>query len=170
MPGFVAPGFVPDPHDFAGLRGDRTDRWGQDRELMQVGHFTGFGRNLLEEDAAVQTSMGPILDRTKEHLASGDAAVADTRRVLLDALRAAESGELPPGSARSPQPIQLPNAVEAVLDEGQRWQDLALDPVGGGADAELQRRDLRARPRSVSPTSAAASRCQTPEGPGPPWM
>ena len=132
MPGFVAPGFVPDPHDFAGLRGDRTDRWGQDRELMQVGHFTGFGRNLLEEDAAVQTSMGPILDRTKEHLASGDAAVAHTRRVLLDALRAVESGELPPGSARSPQPVRLPNAVEAVLDEEQRWQDLALDPVGGG--------------------------------------
>ena len=132
MPGFVAPGFVPDPDDFAGLRGDRTDRWGQDRELMQVDHFTGFGRNLLEEDAAVQTSMGPILDRTKEHLASGDAAVAHTRRVLLDALRAVESGELPPGSARSRQPIQLPNAVEAVLEEEQRWQDLALDPVGDG--------------------------------------
>ena len=75
---------------------------------MQVGHFTGFGRNLLEEDAAVQTSMGPILDRTKEHLASGDAAVAHTRRVLLDALRAAEAGELPPGSARSPRADSAP--------------------------------------------------------------
>ena len=89
--GFVAPGLVPNTHDFAGLCGNRSNRWGQDRELMNAGHFTGFGRNLLEEDAAVQTSMGPIVDRSKEHLSSGDAAVTSARRMLLDALRAASA-------------------------------------------------------------------------------
>jgi phthalate 4,5-dioxygenase oxygenase subunit len=78
----------------------------------------------------VQTSMGPILDRTKEHLSSGDAAVAHARRMLLDALRAAHAGERPPGSARAPEPIRLPNALEAVLDEGRRWQDVALELRG----------------------------------------
>jgi phthalate 4,5-dioxygenase len=126
--GFVAPGLLPDRGDFAGLRGDRGNRWRQDRELMNAGHFTGFGRNLLEEDAAVQTSMGPILDRTRENLSSGDAAVALARRMLLDALRAAEAGEAPPGSARSRQAVRLPNAVEAVLGNGQAWQDVALGP------------------------------------------
>jgi nitrite reductase/ring-hydroxylating ferredoxin subunit len=125
QPGFVAPGLLPDPRDFAGLRGDRADRWGQDRGLMHAGHYTGFGRNLLEEDAAVQTSMGPILDRTAENLSSGDAAVAKARRMLLDALRAAEAGELPPGSALAPEPVHLPNALEAVLGEGERWEDVA---------------------------------------------
>ena len=96
--GFVAPGYTPDPYDFAGLRGDGSIRWGQDRELMNTGHFTGFGSNLLEEDAAVQASMGPILDRTKENLSSGDVAVAHARRLLLEALRAVEAGELPPGA------------------------------------------------------------------------
>ena len=53
---------------------------------MNAGHFTGFGRSLLEEDAVIQASMGPIVDRTKENLSSGDVAVAHARRMLLDAL------------------------------------------------------------------------------------
>jgi phenylpropionate dioxygenase-like ring-hydroxylating dioxygenase large terminal subunit len=126
MPGFVAPGWTPDPYNFAGLNNDRATLWGQDRELMKAGHFTGFGRNLLEEDAAIQTSMGPILDRTKEHLSSGDVAVAHARRMLLDALSAAEKGERPPGSALAAQPINLPNALEGLLHEGERWQDMTV--------------------------------------------
>jgi phenylpropionate dioxygenase-like ring-hydroxylating dioxygenase large terminal subunit len=126
QPGFVAPGVEPDAHDFAGLRGGRGDRWGQDRALLASGHFTGFGRNLLEEDAAVQTSMGPIVDRTKEHLSSGDVAVAQLRRMLLEALGNRETPARPPGSATGPERVRLPNAVEGVIDEGVRWQDLTL--------------------------------------------
>ena len=123
--GGAARDFVPDPHDFAGLRGDRSNRWGQDRDLMKAGHFTGFGRTLLEEDVAVQTSMGPILDRTKENLSSSDVAVAQTRRMLLEALRAAEAGALPPGSALAPEGVRMPNALEAVLEAGARWENVA---------------------------------------------
>ena len=94
---------------------------------MSRGHFTGFGRSLLEEDAVVQTSMGPILDRTEETLCSSDVAVAQARRMLLDALRAVEAGELPPGSARAPDGVRLPNAVEMIVGEGQRWEDAAPD-------------------------------------------
>jgi nitrite reductase/ring-hydroxylating ferredoxin subunit len=126
QPGFVAPGEIPDSDDYAGLRGDRANRWSQDRALLASGHFTGFGRNLLEEDAAVQTSMGPIVDRTKEHLSSGDLAVAQLRRMILDALAGAEDATPPPGSAIRPESVRLPNAVEAVIDEGARWQDLTL--------------------------------------------
>ncbi len=129
--GYVAPGFGPHPYDFAGLRGDRSNRWGQDHELMATGHFTGFGRNLLEEDAAVQASMGPILDRTKENLSSGDVAVAHARRTLLDALRAAGTGELPPGSALASSAVRLPNALEAIIDEGGRWEDISLNQLAG---------------------------------------
>jgi nitrite reductase/ring-hydroxylating ferredoxin subunit len=127
--GGAAPDLVPDPSDFAGLRGDRSDRWGQDRALMAAGHFTGFGRTLLEEDVVVQTSMGPILDRTKENLCSSDVAVAHARRVLLDALRAVEAGELPPGSARASEAVRLPNAIDVLVEEGARWEDAAFDLV-----------------------------------------
>jgi phenylpropionate dioxygenase-like ring-hydroxylating dioxygenase large terminal subunit len=120
------PDYAPDPADYAGLRGDRWNAWGQDRALMREGHFTGFGRSLLEEDVAIQTSMGPILDRTKEHLSSSDVAVAQLRRMLLDALAAAHTGALPPGSARAPERVRLPNAAEMLVDEGDRWEDAAL--------------------------------------------
>ena len=126
-PGLISPDFVPDRRDFTGLTGDRANRWGQDRELMKAGHFTGFGRTLLEEDAAVQTSMGPILDRTKENLSTGDVAVAYARRLLLGAISDAEAGKRPPGSALATEPMRMPNALEAMLDEGMRWEDAALE-------------------------------------------
>ena len=96
---------------------------------MNAGHATGFGRSLLEEDAATQTSMGPIVDRSKEHLSSSDAAVAHARRMLLEALAAAERGERPPGSALTPGGLRLPNCVDVIVPAGQPWQESAPDPV-----------------------------------------
>jgi hypothetical protein len=119
------PDYQPDPHDYAGVqgKGDRGNAWGQDRTLMGDGHFTGFGRSLLEEDVAVQSSMGPIVDRSKENLSSSDVAVAHLRRMLLEALAAAEAGSRPPGSAVAPDGVVLPNASEMLVHEGQRWDD-----------------------------------------------
>jgi hypothetical protein len=127
-----SPDYVPENDlDFAGLRGDRSNAWGQDRELMASGHFTGIGRSLLEEDAIVQTSMGPIVDRSKETLSSSDVAVAQNRRLLLDAIAAGEAGELPPGSARSAEPVRVPNGMELLVDADQSWRDAAFEPAGG---------------------------------------
>ncbi len=46
--------------------------------------------------------------------------------MLLDALNAAEAGELPPGSALAPEIPRLPNALEVIVAEGERWEDAAL--------------------------------------------
>ncbi len=129
--GGMSPDYVPDPGDFTGLRGDRSSRWGQDRDLMAAGHFTGFGRTLLEEDVAVQTSMGPIVDRSTEHPSSSDVAVAHVRRMLLDALSAAGAGERPPASALTPGGVSMPNALEAIIGEGDRWEDVVLGQLTG---------------------------------------
>jgi phthalate 4,5-dioxygenase oxygenase subunit len=129
--GAAAPDYVPDPNDYTGFRGDRSNRWGQDRELMKAGHLTGFGRTLLEEDAVVQVSMGPIVDRTKENLSSSDVAVAHARRILLAALDAVQAGQLPPGSALSPGEVRMPNASEIVTVDGEGWRDmLRAQPIG----------------------------------------
>jgi len=54
----------------------------------------GVGR----QDQAMTTSMGPIYDRSKEHLGSSDAMVIQVRRRILSAVKAyAESGVTPPG-------------------------------------------------------------------------
>ncbi len=117
-------GALPDPHNFASLRGDRSNRWGQDRELMRNGHWSGLARSAIEEDAVVQVSMGPIIDRTKENLSSSDVAVAHTRRLILDTIAAYESRRLPPGSALTPGGVRIPQPFDAVLDAGESWREV----------------------------------------------
>ena len=116
-------GDLPDRRNFASLRGDKSVRWGQDRDLMNAGHWSGFARSAIEEDTAVQTSMGPIVDRTKENLSSSDVAVAHARRMLLDALAGAEAGKLPPGSARSAEPGNGKSMTKRSRrrNAGSRW-------------------------------------------------
>jgi phenylpropionate dioxygenase-like ring-hydroxylating dioxygenase large terminal subunit len=116
-----------DARNFAPTMGDRSARWGQDRELMKAGHFTGFDRTVIDEDAAVQMSMGPVVDRTKENLSGSDVAVATARRIILEALAAFEGGELPPGSAKDPAGVQVPDPFEALLDPGVSWR--AVEPA-----------------------------------------
>jgi phthalate 4,5-dioxygenase oxygenase subunit len=118
----------PDPRNFGELQGDRSNRWGQDRDLMRAGHFTGFGRSLLEEDVAVQASMGPIADRSRENLSSSDIAVAHARRLLLDAITAAAAGWLPPGTALGPEVPCIPDPVDVIVDTGRDWRQ--AQPVG----------------------------------------
>ncbi len=67
-----------------------------DRALQRSGQsYTGI-RGIREQDLAVQESMGPICDRTTEHLGSADLAVIAMRRRLLEAVRALdERGEVP---------------------------------------------------------------------------
>jgi phthalate 4,5-dioxygenase oxygenase subunit len=124
--GGVREDFEPDPRDYTGFQGDRSNRWGQDRDLMASGHFTGFGRSAMDEDAAVQVSMGPIVDRTRENLSASDVAVAQARRLILDAIVAAEGGELPPGSARTPGVVRIPNPFDATIDAGGSWRELEM--------------------------------------------
>jgi phenylpropionate dioxygenase-like ring-hydroxylating dioxygenase large terminal subunit len=112
----------PDPRNFASPQGDRSNRWGQDRELMKKGHHTGFGRSLIDEDAVVQVSMGPIVDRTRENLSSSDVAVSQARRLILDTLASAERGALPPGSALAPEVVRIPHPFDAVVDAAESWR------------------------------------------------
>ncbi len=68
----------------------RRDFHLQDRASMDR-NWSGF-RGISTEDAVIAISMGPIPDRTKEHLISSDVAVVRMRRRLLDAADAVEAG------------------------------------------------------------------------------
>src|SRR6266571_748000 len=58
--------------------------------------FSGI-RGVGVQDAAIQESMGPIQDRTREHLVSSDNGIVKTRRRLMDAASAVARGADPPG-------------------------------------------------------------------------
>ena len=56
-------------------------------DIKKSKSFTGIPSVRLQDDAVI-TSMGPILDRTREHLGTADAAVIRVRRRMLEAARA----------------------------------------------------------------------------------
>jgi phthalate 4,5-dioxygenase len=114
-----------DPHDFAPLRGDWNTNYGQDRQAMAKGHFTGFTDNILVEDVVAQVSMGAIVDRTKEHLSSSDVAVVQTRMLLLRALKTHEDG-LAPSAAPYEGVDAMP--VDLVVPAQTDWRS-ALHPT-----------------------------------------
>ncbi|WP_190815838.1 Rieske 2Fe-2S domain-containing protein [Saccharopolyspora pogona] len=95
----------------------------QDRELMASGKsFSGI-EGILQQDLAIQYSMGPISDRTREHLTSGDIAIVQVRKYLLDTLTAVANGEPAPGTKPGSQEGILFEALTAEPDASMR--DLA---------------------------------------------
>ncbi len=54
-----------------------------DRERQRTSNFSGIEDSPPLQDAAVQESMGPIVDRSGEHLVASDEGVIRVRRRLL---------------------------------------------------------------------------------------
>jgi phthalate 4,5-dioxygenase oxygenase subunit len=74
----------------------RANKHLQDRAAMKNGSWTGID-GVNSQDFAVVESMGPIFDRTREHLGVTDLAIIRFRRWLLQHARAlAEQGIEPP--------------------------------------------------------------------------
>jgi hypothetical protein len=63
------------------------------------------------QDAAVQESMGPIEDRSRENLVSTDNGIIMTRKRLLDAARANAQGSDPPGLDPAAQKVRAVSMV-----------------------------------------------------------
>lgn len=68
-----------------------------DRALQKSGASMTGMKGLGTQDCAIQESMGPISDRTREYLLACDAAIVKIRRLLLQSLKDHEAGKDPPG-------------------------------------------------------------------------
>ena len=68
-----------------------------DRERQRTQSFSGIA-GINTQDVAVQEGMGPIADRSEEHLGSTDRAIVMMRRLLLEATRTVEAGGSPRGA------------------------------------------------------------------------
>ena len=80
-----------DQKTFLSFRNTRND-WLIDREMQKNVNFTGIiGTNT--QDRAVQETMGPILDRTQEHLGPSDRQIIVARQLMLEAVKALQNGK-----------------------------------------------------------------------------
>ena len=108
-----------DPDDWRPENMSRETRWGQDRDAMRNGSWTGIGEGrgtigLLMQDVAMSESMGGIVDREKEHLGPADAAIVAGRRVFLAAVRAHMAGERALGAYEDVSNIGCPGGEETI--------------------------------------------------------
>jgi phthalate 4,5-dioxygenase oxygenase subunit len=91
-----------------------------DRSRQRRDNFSGIEESPPLQDAAVQESMGPIVDRSREHLGASDVGVVRVRRRLLEAvLTLRDRGEEPPG-VESPAAYRR-RGCQLVLPRGADW-------------------------------------------------
>ena len=108
------------PDDFTSLLRGKP-MWGQDREAMASGSFSGI-ENLILEDVAIQESQGAIVDRSKERLGSSDLAVVRTRRMLLEAVRNHTAGSSPLG-ADVGTGLKATSGIAFIVGPDVDWRD-----------------------------------------------
>ena len=71
---------------------NKSNNYLLDREVAAHGHSSTGVDGIAMQDASIQESMGPIQDRTKEHLCATDSGIVMTRKILLRAAKAAAEG------------------------------------------------------------------------------
>ena len=119
-----------DQGTFLSLRNKRNG-FLQDREIQRTTTFTGI-EGINTQDRAVQEAMGPIVNRSKEHLGQTDRAIIIARKMLLEATRVVQDGGTPRGADGS---YAGARAIEEVLPKDQRGLDALLGKMYADATA-----------------------------------
>ena len=115
--------------DFRKVR-NRDNNWLIDRQVQKTETFTGI-EGINTQDHAIQESMGPLVDRTKEHLGNSDKAIVAARLLLLQAAKSVEQRSDFPGTGPSYYRIR---AVEKVLPNGMQWREALRDEIFTAAE------------------------------------
>jgi hypothetical protein len=111
--------------------------YGVDRSLQKTVSFSGIS-DFKAQDNMVTETAGPIYNRTREHLGSGDVAVIKFYQALLsaaDALRAGHTEALPALSGQGD--FRGIRSAEKVLEKDEDWRLLGTDDDPTVQDAGL---------------------------------
>jgi phenylpropionate dioxygenase-like ring-hydroxylating dioxygenase large terminal subunit len=82
-----------DPATFRPLR-NKDNNYLIDRQTQRNGNMTGI-HGFAAQDQAIQESMGPIVDRTRERLGTSDTGIIAMRKLLLEEIHGLERGQEP---------------------------------------------------------------------------
>lgn len=84
--------------------------------------WTGL-RGIEQEDAAMSLSMGPIIDRSQEHLVPADRAVVVLRKLLLRSAKNVQDGGDPVAMPGDVTDVRAPD-VFLAHDSRANWHDI----------------------------------------------
>ena len=110
--------------DFRKVRNKDND-WMIDRRKQKTGTFTGI-EGINVQDHAIEESMGPIVDRTREHLVGTDRATIAARKMLMDAAMTVQNGGSPRGVGPSYYGVR---SIERVVPPGANFRELLKDEI-----------------------------------------
>lgn len=102
------------------LKHNRSNDYGIDRAVQKTQTFTGI-RGFGTQDIALQEGMGPIVDRSREHLGTTDRAIIAARQLLLEAIQMNEDGHEPRGV--NPSSYRNVRAVDLLIPRDVAWRD-----------------------------------------------
>jgi phenylpropionate dioxygenase-like ring-hydroxylating dioxygenase large terminal subunit len=99
--------------------------FGIDREKQRGVTYSGVAE-FISQDFMVTETMGPIYDRTQEHLGTSDKAIIRMRRLLIAAAkRVAEGGDAP--AVDGDLDYRSIRSAEKILGAGEDWRELGTD-------------------------------------------
>ena len=121
----------------------RHNQWGFDPQEQVTRTYLGMGEDDINvHDQWACESMGPIQDRTREHLGTSDRAIMLNRRLLLQAIDDVQQGKTPMGMAQSAVASQRvgPDTVDGIAptDDWQSWWQQAVQAKREGAPWQAQ--------------------------------
>ncbi len=96
-----------------------------DREAQRTVSFSGIA-DFVSQDLMVTESMGPVYDRTQEHLGTTDVALIRMRGMLLKAARDLAEGKGPP-AVEGDLPYASIRSAEKILEPEEDWRVLGTD-------------------------------------------
>jgi hypothetical protein len=99
----------------------------QDREHQKTRSYSGIKAVIpAEQDGCATESMGPIYDRTQEHLGYSDKTIIALRKVLLQAAKSVHEGRQPPHIVTDSKlnDFSRLRAVKGVLSANGSWREL----------------------------------------------
>jgi phthalate 4,5-dioxygenase oxygenase subunit len=110
----------------------RHNQWGFDPEEQTHRTYLGMGENDINvHDQWACESMGPIQDRTREHLGTSDKAIMNHRRMLLRAIDEVQAGGIAPGLAQAEVARHQhgPNTLDGIApaDDWPGWCERTLN-------------------------------------------
>ncbi|MEX2628358.1 MAG: Rieske 2Fe-2S domain-containing protein [Tistlia sp.] len=103
--------------------------FGQDRQAMAAGNFTGI-KGIPNQDIAMWVSMGPIVDRTKDVLGASDLAIVEFRRLMVEAAGQVRDGGPALGTSEPRIPHVEIASWQGIVPKTTDWRTL-----GGGTSA-----------------------------------
>lgn len=110
----------------------RHNNWGFNADEQMSTTYLGMGEEDINvHDQWAVESMGPIADRTREHLGTTDKVIMANRRVLIKAIDTVQNGGLAHGIADAAQSASMtgPDTVDGIAPahDWQAWWQAAAD-------------------------------------------